>query len=657
MRIIASILTLILLAACSGRPTAPADALFVSSDIEVFADSMTIGGQPFMPMPHTSGLTMKSESPVADALTSSAIADSALTPLSIWMSGAMLDPERSMEALRALTDRGRVKRDGFPVEYRWPEWGAAAWEVYCATGSMEWLREAYSTIMTSLRAERPIAGTAEGLMRGSCLRLETSYPSWMTAADRTSSLSFYVNIFHWRTLEVAAAMADTLGLGTSAPLKLEAKQTREAINNRFWLPPFTRYGAMLYGTPYPILAQTSDCGANAAATLLSLPIAEMSAALVPSFPMLDKGIPQYYPVTATSIPYYSPETQALMSIAAARTDNEKIFCNSVGALWAMSAERDVSREWTAILLKSLLGLHYTPHGIEVRPFIPEKFSGSRIIGPLSYRDATLTFTLHGTGDRIASFSIDSIGSTPFIPAAITGHHHIDIVMASNRIGDAISPKVNADGSMELPPMPNLTQTAPGILTISDRDDGMKYGIYLDGILSSITDNPTFSLPADGSVLAVTAMAKDGLESLSCAPAIDPKSVITVSATSITPRRPPLNLIKDRETATRYIELAPRHNTRLTFYVNIPEAGRYFVRIVCSNGSSATAIRTLGIIDSTGTDRPAGILVAPTVREADWITTAPSTWAEAELTEGPNRLSLTYMTGTVLLNRIELIRRR
>ena len=186
---------------------------------------------------------------------------------------------------------------------------------------------------------------------------------------------------------------------------------------------------------------------------------------------------------------------------------------------------------------------------------------------------------------------------------------------------------------------------------------MRYGLYLDGTLSRLTEEPIFAIPADSSVLAVTTVAKDGLESLSSAPVIDPKSVITVSATSITPRRPPLNLIKDREIATRYIELAPRHNTRLTFYVNIPEAGRYFVRIVCSNGSSATAIRTLGIIDSTGIDRPTGILVSPTVREADWITTAPSTWAEAELTEGPNRLSLTYMTGTVLLNRIELIRRK
>ncbi len=656
MRFIAGILTLIFLAACSGRPTAPADALFVNGDIEVFADSMTVGGKLFIPVPHTSALVMSSESPVADALTSSELADTALTPLSIWMSGAMLDPERSMEALRALTDRGRVKRDGFPVEYRWPEWGAAAWEVYCATGSMEWLREAYSTIMTSLRAERPIAGTSEGLMRGSSPRLDTSYPSWMTAADRTSSLSFYVNIFHWHTLEVAAAMADTLGLGASVPLRLEAKEARNAINNRFWLPPFSRYGAMLYSEPYPILAQTSDCGANAAATLLSLPIAEMSAALVKSFPTLAEGIPQYYPL-GPGTTEYTPETQALMAMAAADADNETAFCNSVGALWAMSAKRDVSREWTAVLLKSLLGLHYTPNGIEVHPFIPEKFSGSRTIGPLPYRDATLTFTLHGTGDRIASFSIDSIAGTPFIAPTLTGHHDIEIVMASNRISDGTSGKSDDDGSVTLPPMPKIEKTAPNILTTQQPEEGMRYGLYLNGTLSRLTEEPIFAIPADSSVLAVTTVAKDGLESLSSAPVIDPKSVITVSATSITPRRPPLNLIKDRETATRYIELAPRHNTRLTFYVNIPEAGRYFVRIVCSNGSSATAIRTLGIIDSTGIDRPTGILVSPTVREADWITTAPSTWAEAELTEGPNRLSLTYMTGTVLLNRIELIRRK
>ena len=52
-----------------------------------------------------------------------------------------------------------------------------------------------------------------------------------------------------------------------------------------------------------------------------------------------------------------------------------------------------------------------------------------------------------------------------------------------------------------------------------------------------------------------------------------------------------------------------------------------------------------------------MLASPAVREADWISTAPSTWAEADLTEGPNRLSLTYVTGTVLLNRIELLRKQ
>ena len=656
VRLAIYLMSLLMLASCGGHDRISPDALFVSGDTEVYADSMVRGGRTFVPDRVVSDMTLRSDSRMADALTSSAIADTALTPLSIWMSGAMLDPEASMQVLRRLTDNGRVRRQGYPLAYPIPEWGAAAWEIYCVTGSDEWLREAYNIIMATLRAEETTGLWLEGLVCGSDSRLEKIYPEWMTVADRAQSMSLYVNVFHWRTLDVAAQMAEILGLGAAETLRLEAKQARSAINNRLWIPQASRYGSMLYGMPCPIAAQTSDCGANAACALLAISIPEMSSALVSSLPVGAGGVPDFYPLP-DGTPRYSPDTQALMAMAAAKTGNGRMFCNTVGALWAMSDTADVSGPWTSVLLRSMLGLRPVPGGIEVSPFIPDKFKGSRRLSSLTYRDATLDISIHGTGDRRASFSIDSVASDPFIPGTLSGPHSIEIVMASNMLPESGEMSADDKALHRLPAMPETRKTAPGLLAVTHPEPDVRYGLYDDGTLGRITDNSVFDIPADGSVLTVTSIDKDGIEGLSAAPVFDTKKLITVNATSITPRRPPLNLIKDRETATRYIELAPRHNTRLTFYVNIPEAGRYFVRIVCSNGSANTAVRTLGIIDTSGTDRPVGLLASPAVREADWISTAPSTWAEADLTEGPNRLSLTYVTGTVLLNRIELLRKQ
>ncbi|MDE5734808.1 MAG: hypothetical protein K2H83_06665, partial [Duncaniella sp.] len=82
------------------------------------------------------------------------------------------------------------------------------------------------------------------------------------------------------------------------------------------------------------------------------------------------------------------------------------------------------------------------------------------------------------------------------------------------------------------------------------------------------------------------------------------------------------------------------------------AGRYLARLVYSNGLDLTAERTLAVIDAEERHIPAGILVCPTSGIADWVTTTASTPVEVTLAEGFNRLSLTYITGTILFRRIE-----
>lgn len=127
--------------------------------------------------------------------------------------------------------------------------------------------------------------------------------------------------------------------------------------------------------------------------------------------------------------------------------------------------------------------------------------------------------------------------------------------------------------------------------------------------------------------------------------------VTVNASSVTPRRPPLHLIKDRATATNYIELAARHNTRITCYANIEQEGDYFLTVGYSNGSQRCALRTLGI-----NDRDADLIICPAIKTDDWITVHDSNTVTVTLHKGVNKISLTYIRGTMLLNRISILRK-
>lgn len=610
LRLIAITLLCTLLAACHrDRAAAGADAIFTS------------GG--------------------ADALASRMTPDSMRTPLDVWLSGAIINPGEAMTTLRSLTEGGRISRPGYPMVYSNSEWAAAAWEVYCTTGSDEWLREAYNTIMATLRSERAASPSTSHLVNGTAPHLEGEYPSWFDPTDRIESTSLYTNAFHHRALEVAADMASILGLGSEEPLRREAKQAREAINSSFWDAPRRHYGRYLYTGIYPLLSSTPDCAANYLCVLHSIAVPEMGSALVAAL--------RHTPAT--------PHTLALASLAAARTGNPEAFNDAVAALWTASDTIPAPFSWSAVLLRGIFGLRPTPAGLEVSPFVTDKPWGQLKLADLSYREATLTITLQGTGDRIASFMIDSVASPHIIPSTLKGHHRVDIMMASN-ILSSDTPVRNPDPTSAPPPhMATLHETAPGVLSIEDPEPGVTYDIYADGVLDRVGAGSVMPGLPDVLVTAAIPVGPDGVQGLSGRPWINrtPQRYVRVNASSITPRRPPINLIKDHETATNYIELAPRHNTRLTFYANIPVAGHWLVRIIYSNGTSATARRTLGIIDPTGTDTPVGQMICPPVREADWTATSHSTWVPADLGQGPNRLSLTYETGTILLNRIELIR--
>lgn len=637
------------------------DGIFASSAAKVYADSIvTADGAVWHPSQltgETAGhMRLSSPSAIADSLTARTYVGASSPPLSIWLAEAITNPARSMERLRELAPDGIVERAEFPISYTHAEWGAAAWEVYCTTGSEEWLREAYGILMATMRAEAYRVSHNDGLLQASEPFLGEAYPSWMTAADRAESVSLYNNVWHWRTIEVAAMMAERLGLPTAQDLRRKGAQLREALNTHFWIPYLNSYGALLYGFPTPVLSPVSESRAQYLCALLGISTPEMSAALVDGATILPRGIPDIYPITESTLPTCGPTTQALAALAAARIHSSGTFSAALGALWLDAMGGEVGAEWSALLLRGILGMIPSPDGLRIDPYIPSATFSPLTLSGVPWREATLTFRIQGTGDRIASLSVDSkpVRGT-MIPADLTrGHHTVDIVMAGNYLQPSTAKVSEPDKLPTLPPPPEASLGRDGHLVVSRLPEGVKdFQWYVDGVAQQCVpaDGLTKLTLPEGSAGALASISTDGTAGWTGPQLFKP--VASVEATSITPRRPPINRIHDRETASRYIELAPRHNTRLTFYVKVPAAGRYLARMVYSNGLDLTAMRTLAVIDAEERHVTAGILVCPTSRPGDWVNTTLSTPVEVTLDEGVNRLSLTYITGTILFNRLEL----
>ena len=210
-----------------------------------------------------------------------------------------------------------------------------------------------------------------------------------------------------------------------------------------------------------------------------------------------------------------------------------------------------------------------------------------------------------------------------------------------------------DTPAQMPPMPRMYWEDNRHGKILNFDPATSYEVYVNGILSESLSSATYDVTDTGTTvidIVPVADSQSGIAPRShiSAPA---SSVIHIPATAITPRRPPINLIRDPETASRYIELAARHNTRLTFYVQAPDDGEYFFNIAYSNGSSGTATRTVEVNDTH-----AGIIVCPDIIHNNWLTTRTSSTIQVRLRRGVNKMSLTYIDNTILLHDIHLLKK-
>lgn len=667
--IILQLLALAILAGACSRAKEPKECIYDGGDFEVYADSIVRGGKIYKALSATeitnawtapdsiaSATRYSSQQLMADALFTKALSESGVySTEDIYLSLGLLQPQESMEALRAIAALPSPDNENFPYSAADPLWAAAAWEVYCATGSKPWLRETYDRLTSALNRQYTLNRSPEyPLVCGSpryALCAETYYPEWMDAMDRFRTIHTSVNVCRSHSFEIASRMAGELRKYAEREWQTQGAKLRGIINDRLWLPDRQRYGQCLYGDYFPIVSTLSDSRANSLAVLFDIATPEMASALVGAMPLIRAGVPSVYPAVS-GLPHIAPAAQTLFGLSAAKTRNPEAFNTAASALWNLALTSRLPAQWPAMVIKGIFGISLSPDGMSFSPMVPTAFGGNKQISGLKYRDAILDIHLNGTGDRVVSFTIDSVSTdSHFIPADLSGDHKIVITLSGN---DLQPGKVEMTEHQTLPAVPKV-QWMPGneakILNFSTEN---AYEVYVNGIMTEEITAERYRLTEQGtSVVDIVPVVDRIWKGFSprahvCAPA---EAEITVNASSVTPRRPPLHFIKDRATATNYIELAARHNTRITCYANAPAEGEYFLTVGYSNGSPRCALRTLSI-----NDEYAATLLFPARRPLDWISVFPSTTAVVRLKAGPNKIALTYIQGTILLNKISLLKK-
>ncbi len=665
-----SMLTLaaIIAAGCSDMSRRKGDAVYQYGGIEVYTDSIVLDGKEYNAVSpteitnswktgsaDTTGLTFSSGSRMADAMFVKAMdgLSGTFTPddTDILMLLGIISPEESKEHLRRMATDGKMPLHPDPATGRSSAWAAAAWEIYCVTGDTGWLREAYATILSTLADDASSTDSPATGIPGYMLPATDFFPSWMTTVDLMQIRSLGVNAWRYRTYEVAAEMAAALGDDSrAAELRRTTASLRNSINDTFWDPAMSRYVQYLYGNMFPIPSTAADYFGNALCVLFGIATDEMALADVAATVSLPGGIPLTYPSLRPD-GIMSARVQSLHGLAAIRVHDSSAMRRAVGSLWVMSLDCDDPTAWPALLLRGMIGMDFTPEGITVNPFIPQIFSASHTLKGFRYRDAEIDIAINGTGDRIASATLDGDPTMEaFIPADIKGKHTLTITMSGNTLRER---ELTVVKDAAMPPIPKIYWATPRDATILNHTHGTAYDIYVDGVLTERIHSNRYSLSGGDTQVIDIVPESDDKAGFSPGSHVNaaPGDIISIPASTITPRRAPTHLIKNKEIANRYIELAARHNTRLTFYVNAPSTGTYFLNIMYANGTSETAFRTVEVNSCT-----AGTIACPPVRPNDWISVRPSTTISIPLAEGPNKLSLYYAGTTILLNEIKLLKK-
>lgn len=625
---------------------------------------------------------------------------------SIYLSLACLDPGRSMNSLRAKVKNGRIVQDtgtggAWPVSSDRVVWAVAAWEIYNVTGSRQWLEEAYAVIRATLRDDLKVVwDPAAGLMHGEQSYLdwrEQTYPRWMQPADIFGSMCLGTNAVFARAFEIASLMAGELDLGDEASEFDDVhRRIVRSINDNLWIPNMGYYSEYLYSQPYPIQSQATDNLGQALAVIFGIATPDMASSLISRTPVTAWGTPSVWPQQPDIKPYHNdavwPFVQAYWNLAAAKTRNADALLAGMAAIYRAAALFGTNKElfvahngdyrgtavnsdaqlWSAagnaaMVFRVLAGMEFGPRGIEFHPVVPAIFDGPKKISRFRYRDAMLDITVNGTGDKIASFTIDGKPADNFtFPATLAGHHSVEIVMANNSIKER---SFNLTAQAWMPPVPSVKWTSPRHADILNSTPSLAYQVMLNGVLEQQIQGNSYDLfDAPGfTAVSLVPVSDEKIFGFSPRPHffLPPGTEVILRARDFA--KAGTSFIADKNKASEFVELTTRRNTSVKFHLDVDAAGDWWVDLSYANGSgpinteNKCGIRTLVV-----NGEHAGAIVMPQRGIGEWLSTGYSNMIHVNLRQGRNELAVEYLTpfnvnmngevNTVLINHMRLIKK-
>jgi hypothetical protein len=610
---------------------------------------------------------------------------------------AMVAPDAVRTSLLAKVDsEGRIIQDtgtggSWPISSDRMAWALAAWEVYAATGDRAWLRQSYGIIRKSAGADaHAVLDPRTGLVRGETSFMdwrEQSYPRWMEPADIAASSAVGTNAIHYGTYRILGQMARELGQ-PSAGYDAAADRLRSAINAHLWLPDRGYYGIYRYGRLSPTLSPRSDGLGEALAIIYGVPTPDRRTTLAASTPQVEFGTPTFWPYIPNLPSYHDgalwPFVNAFWAWAAADagstagvehalasiyrpaalflTNKENLVAgtghfdgtvlNSDRQLWSVAGD-------LAATYRVLFGMRLMGDRLAFRPMVPPGYAGDRTLTGFRYRGSYLTITVHGSGDGVASATLDGhVVPRAEVPAALAGEHTVEIWMNGrwpagriNLVDNRFAPETPVAG------MHGDTLAWPAV------PGAVRYVVYRDGRVVRSTAQTWFAVVRPTTVTEYQVLSVDaaGSESLLGEP------VRVAPAWAVTLARPagPLEHEHAGFTGPGYVRMTMQESTRVRVPVRVACAGTYEVDARYANGSgpinteAKAAIRTLSV---DGHD--AGVVVMPQRGTDRWQDWGYSTPVRVHLTPGAHTFTLTYApldenmdrtVSTALLDHVRLTR--
>ncbi len=436
----------------------------------------------------------------------------------IYLSLAHLCPRQSMETLRAVVDKDSIimQPEGqWPVESDHIGWAAAAWEVYKATGDREWLAYSYHVVNKTLDINRRVlmdrrTGLIHGVGHTATMPLGPRRMTWMGYNDMFACMSLGNNILTAYAYSILADMCDEMGIEDKSFDK-EAMRLKDAINQHLWNEDRGMYSSALYGMATPHQSPTTDNTSQAMCVLWGIADDDRAEYLVSNTPVGDCGVNVTYPAANAIEPYFvNPSwatTQALWNLAAANTGNENALRRGLGALYRAQAlygsrgihlrgsetdELGTGASNTAMTLRVLMGMNFTPEGIEFAPIVPLGMPGKKSFKGFKYRQAEINVTIDGTGDDVDKIMDNGKPlESAFLPNDIQGVHNIAITLKSNNRSNQ---KVTIHRNDIVMPATPLVSWANDSGRIENYVAGAPYRLSVNGKLIELTDS-VFAIPA------------------------------------------------------------------------------------------------------------------------------------------------------------------